>query len=63
MIEIGEIRPYIREWKSFQDVKDRIDDYINYYNTDRYQTGLEWMAPDEYYYYTVTGKKPLALVA
>ena len=58
-----EIRPYIREWKSFQDVKDRIDDYINYYNTDRYQTGLEGMAPDEYYYYTVTGKKPLALVA
>ena len=49
-------------WGNFQEVMDRIDDYIDYYNNDRYQTTLGGMSPNEFYHYTVTGKKPLALV-
>ena len=56
-----ELRPYIKEWKTFQDVKERIDDYMDYYNNDRYQYILRWMAPNEYYHYIVTGEKPSAL--
>lgn len=57
-----ELQPYIKSWKCFQDAKDRIDDYIDYYNNDRYQTILKWMSPNEYYHYIVTGEKPSALV-
>ena len=56
-----ELRPYIRGWKTFRDVKDRIDDYMDYYNNDRYQTILSWMSPNEYYHYIVTNQKPSAL--
>lgn len=57
-----ELQPYIKSWNCFQDAKDRIDDYIDYYNNDRYQTILKWMSPNEYYHYIVTGEKPSALV-
>ena len=57
-----ELQPYMKTWNCFQDVKDRIDDYITYYNNDRYQTTLGGMSPNEYYRYVVTGKKPSALV-
>ena len=57
-----EIAPYIKTWKTFEDVKYCIDDYMDYYNNDRYQTVLKWMSPNEYYHYIVTGKKPSALV-
>ena len=35
-----ELKPYIKGWETFQDVKDRIDDWMDYYNNDRYQTYL-----------------------
>lgn len=57
-----ELRPYIKTWKTFQDVKERIDDYMDYYNNDRYQSILKWMSPNEYYHYIVTGEVPSALV-
>lgn len=56
-----ELRPYIKEWKSFKDVKDRISDWMDYYNNDRYQTVLHWMSPNEFYQYTVTNQLPTAL--
>lgn len=58
-----ELKPYIKEWKTFEDVQKRIDDYMDYYNNDRYQTILQWMSPNEYYHYIITGEKPSALVA
>lgn len=57
-----ELQPYVNTWDCFQDVKERIDDYITYYNNDRYQTTLGGMSPNEYYHYVVTGEKPSALV-
>ena len=56
-----ELRPYIKEWKTFSDVKERITDWMHYYNNDRYQTTLQWMSPNEYYHYLVTNKLPAAL--
>lgn len=58
-----ELRPYIKGWKTFQEVKERINDYMDYYNNDRYQTILKWMSPNEYYHYLVTGQLPPALAA
>jgi len=41
------------------DVKKIVDDWIDYYNNDRYQWDLEKLAPREYYEYIVTGIHPL----
>ena len=46
-----ELAPYESTWETFQDVKERIDDWMDYYNNDRYQTILQEMSPNEYYNY------------
>ena len=56
-----ELKPYAKEWKSYLDVKTRIDDWMDYYNNERYQTILGGMSPNEYYNYLVTNEKPSAL--
>ena len=56
-----ELHPYIKGWKSFEDAKERISDWMDYYNNDRYQTILRWMSPNELYHYTVTNQLPTAL--
>lgn len=45
--------------KTLDDVKQVIDDYIDYYNNDRYQWDLAKLSPSEYYQYTITGIYPL----
>ena len=45
--------------KSFEDVKKLIDDWINYYNNERYQWGLAKLSPNEYYSYILTGEYPI----
>ena len=44
---------------TIEDVKKVIDDYIDYYNNDRYQWNLAKLSPSEYYKYTMTGDYPL----
>lgn len=56
-----ELHPYIQSWTTFQDVKERVDDWMEYYNNDRYQTILQWMSPNEYYHYLVTKELPASL--
>lgn len=56
-----EIKPYISSWETIADVKERLDDWIDYYNKDRYQTILKGMSPNEYYKYIKTNKLPPAL--
>lgn len=46
----------------FQEVKDVIDDWIDYYNKDRYVWDLAKLSPDEYYQYKLTGKYPLTKI-
>lgn len=43
----------------FQQVKDIIDDWMDYYNNDRYQWQLAKLSPNEYYNYIITGAYPL----
>ena len=44
-----ELKPYAKSWETFDDVKKRIDDWMDYYNNDRYQTILKGMSPNEFY--------------
>ncbi len=45
----------------FSEVKAVIDNWINYYNNDRYQWQLAKLSPNEYYEYITTGQYPLQL--
>ena len=44
-----------------EDIKKVIDDWIDYYNNDRYQWDLAKLSPREYYEYVVTGIHPLKI--
>ena len=46
---------------TFQQAKDIIDDWIDYYNTERYQWQLAKLSPDEFYSYITTGSYPLPI--
>lgn len=46
----------------FNDVKTIINDWIDYYNNERYQWNLAKLSPVEYYKYITTGEYPLKMV-
>ena len=54
-----EIGDKIHKAKSFKEVKEIIDDWMNYYNRDRCQWELAKLTPDEYYEFCKTGVYPL----
>ena len=56
-----EVRYEIAKMKSFDEVKAKIDDWIDYYNNDRYQWDLAKLSPREFYEYTTTGVYPLTV--
>lgn len=45
--------------KTFEEVKNIIDDWMDYYNNERYQWNLAKLSPNEYYEYIKTGIYPL----
>ena len=47
--------------KTFEEVKAVIDDWMDYYNNERYQWNLAKLSPVEYYKYIITGEYPLKL--
>ena len=49
----------ISNCKTFNEVKEIMDDWIYYYNHDRYQWDLAKLSPCEYYEYVKTGIYPL----
>ena len=53
-----ELGIHSRGWNTIEEARTAIDDWMDYYNKDRYQRGLQKMAPTEYYQYLVTGKYP-----
>lgn len=53
-----ELASEIPKWTCFADVKKSIDDWIDYYNNDRYQWNLAKLSPNEYYHYLTTGEYP-----
>lgn len=48
--------------EDFEDAQAVIADYMDYYNTERYQWELQMLSPNEYYEYSRTGIHPLAEV-
>lgn len=53
-----ELARQIPLWSSFEDVRRSIDDWIDYYNNDRYQWDLAKLSPNQYYSYLSTGIFP-----
>lgn len=49
----------VSECTRFREVKGIVDDWLDYYNTERYQWQLAKLSPDEYYGYITTGIYPL----
>lgn len=53
-----EIESKVKVCKDFTSLKKLIDDYMDYYNNDRYQWNLAKLSPSEYYKYCMTGEYP-----
>ena len=60
---LGHMKDHIKgklaESTSFAEVSCIVDDYMSYYNNNRYQWRLAKLAPNEYYTFLKTGKYPL----
>ena len=54
-----EIRELVADCDTYNQVAAIIDDWMDYYNKDRYQWDLERLSPREYYRYRQTGVYPL----
>lgn len=54
-----EIMDKVKKCSEFGQVKVIIDDWIDYYNNDRYQQGLQMLSPKEYYLFVTEGIDPL----
>ena len=55
------IRDRLRDAAEFSQVKAIVDDYIDYYNNDRYQWHLAKLSPNEYYQFCITGEYPVKI--
>lgn len=53
-----EINDKVAKCTKFTQLKKVIDDYMDYYNNDRYQWNLAKLSPKEYYNYSITGVYP-----
>lgn len=56
-----ELRDEIARCPTYDSVLARINDWMDYYNRDRYQWDLLKLSPKEYYQYLLTGFYPLAV--
>ena len=46
---------------SFEEILEEVDDWMDYYNNDRYQWSLAKLSPREFYEYLMTGEYPLTI--
>ena len=56
-----EIGAKFKECDGFEDIKAMIDDWMDYYNNERYQWELAKLSPNEYYEYLTSGVYPLPI--
>lgn len=54
-----EIKYEVSKCKSYEEVKAIIDDWMDYYNNERYQWDLLKLSPKGYYEYVTTGTYPI----
>ena len=47
--------------KTFDQVKFVVDNYMDYYNNERYVWDLAYLLPNEYYEFVTTGRYPLEI--
>ena len=52
-----ELTPKMKFWSDFKAVKHDIDDWMDYYNNDRYQWNLGKLSPNEFYERITTEKQ------
>lgn len=50
---------HLERCKSFKELTDEIDDYMDYYNNDRYQWGLAKLSPNQYAQYLQSAIYPV----
>lgn len=50
----------IKGCQTEKEARGLVGDWLSYYNSQRYQWGLERLSPDEYYDYLTTGVNPIA---
>ena len=53
-----ELKPQMKHWETIENVQASIDDWMDYYNNERYRSDLHMMAPKEYYHFLTTGELP-----
>lgn len=53
------IKSKLKQATEFSRVQKIVDDYMDYYNNDRYQWHLARLSPNEFYKFVTTGKYPL----
>ena len=51
----------IKNCTEFSQVKKLVDDYIDYYNNERYQWNLAKLSPNEFYQFYMTGEYPVKI--
>ena len=51
----------VKECTEFQQIKDIVDDYIDYFNNEAYVWELCRLSPNEYYKFVTTGVYPLSI--
>lgn len=56
------IKDKLKKATEFVQIKAIVDDYMDYYNNDRYQWQLAKLSPNEYYQFCIAGEYPLTVV-
>jgi len=52
---------HLKDCNNFAEVLDEVDNYMNYYNNDRYQWGLAKLSPNQYAEYLKTEDYPIKI--
>lgn len=55
------IKPKLKNSMTFDQVKAEVDDYIDYYNNEKYQWELAKLSPNEFYEFCTTGIYPIKI--
>lgn len=50
---------HIERCHTFDELKQEVDNYMDYYNNDRYQWDLAKLSPNQYFEYLETGEYPI----
>jgi len=50
---------HIERYHTFDELKQEVDNYMDYYNNDRYQWDLAKLSPNQYFEYLKTGEYPI----